>query len=200
MVNTSATGGPLQPIPAQLPLSGQTLLSFLQGWIAPLCNIDPTLVRPRWQDEPSNIPDAATAWVALGFVGDEDSDTFPWLWQSTDGLTFKLQQNEQMTLLCSFYDTGVTGQADYMSRLLRDNVMIQQNREPLYAQGFDLGYVGKRTPAPRTLSNRWLYRVDLPLVIRCQYTRTYQVLTVTSATGEIYTDVGIDFPFSAQGG
>ena len=198
--NTSATGGPLQPTASSPPLSGQDLLIALQNWLAPLTGLDPTLVRPRWQDEPSNIPDAGTAWMAFGFVGDEDADTFPYLEQSADGLSFTLQRNEQMTLLCSFYDTGVTGQADALSRLLRDNLAIAQNREPLIAQGFDLAYVGARNPAPRTLSNRWLYRVDLPIVVRAQFERTYQILTVQSVTGEVYTDAGVDFAISVSGG
>ena len=200
MTNNSATGGPLLPGSSSTPLSGAPLLSFLQGWLAPLCGLDPTLVRPRWQSEPSNIPDAGTAWMAFGFVGDQESDTFPYVSQSADGLSFTLTRNEQRSLVCSFYDTGVTGEADYMSQLLRDNLSISQNCEPLIAQGFQLAYVGPRVAAPRTLSTRWVYRVDLPVVVRDQFTRTYQVLTVESATGEVYTDVGYDFPLTASGG
>lgn len=191
--NTSATGGTLQPTPEALPLDGRALLTYLQNWIAPLTTLDPTLVRPAFQDEPSNIPDAGTAWCSLALVGEWKADTYPYQSESDDGLTTMLQQNEEMTLLCSFYDTGVAGEADRYSRLLRDNLMIGQNREFLQEKGFDVAYVGARQTAPRTLSTRWLYRVNLPVTLRCQYERIYQVLSVLRMQGTIYTDVGIDF-------
>lgn len=199
-MNTSASGGPLQPAPDPAPLSGKPLLVFLQNWIAPLSGLDGTLVRPRYQTEPSNIPDAGEAWMAFGFVGDEEADTFPYVTQSPDGLTTTLQRNEQMTLLCSFYDTGVSGLADGLSRLLRDNLAIAQNREPLLSQGFLLAYVGPRAPAPRTLSTRWLYRVDLPVVVRCEFRRKYEVLSVLSMNGTVHTDTGYEFPVAADSG
>lgn len=198
--NTSASGGTLQPTTPSPPLSGQDLLIFLQNWLAPLTTLDTTLVRPRWQAEPSNIPDAGVAWMAFGFVGEEDSDTFPYQSQSADGLTTTLLTNEEMTLLCSFYDTGVTGMADALSRLLRDNVRIAQNREPLYLQGFDLAYVRPRVQVPSTLSNRWLLRVDLPIIVRCQFQRKYQVLSLLSMSGTVTTDSGYSFPVSADAG
>lgn len=199
-MNTSATGGPLQPNESPTPLSGKPLLVFLQNWIAPLAGLDGNMVRPRYQTEPSNIPDGGTAWMAFGFQGDEEADTFPYVAQSADGLTTTLQRNEQMTLLCSFYDTGVSGLADGLSRLLRDNLAVAQNREPLLTQGFVLAYVGPRTPAPRTLSTKWLYRVDLPVVVRCEFRRKYEVLSVLGMRGRVYTDTGYDFPLAADSG
>lgn len=199
-MNTSATGGPLQPADATPPLSGQALLVFLQNWLAPLCALDGSLVRPRWQDEPSNIPDAGTQWMAFGFVGDENADTYPYVEESSDGLSSQMQRHEELEMLCSFYDTGVTGEADATSRLLRDNLGIPQNWEPLYSQGFALAHVGSRRQAPRVLSNRWVYRVDLPVTVRCQIQRKYEVLSVLSMQGTLYTDSGLSFPLAASGG
>ena len=195
-----ATGGPLLPSPAPAPLSGPELQTFLQNWISPISGLQGKFVRPRWQTEPSNIPDEGIAWAAIGFVGDEDSDMFPYVAQSADGLTSTLQRNEELTLLCSFYDTGVSGQADYLSRLLRDNLAIAQNWEPLLSQGFALAYVRPRVNVPTMLSKKWLYRVDLPVVVRCQFQRKYEVLSVLSMNGTVYTDVGYDFKVSANSG
>ena len=170
-------------------MQGLDLQVFLQNWIAPLTTLDPTLVRPRWQAEPANIPTAGDAWCALG-PGDRTSDTFPYVSQLGDNGAY-LQRQEQFTLLCSFYDLGSTGLADMYASLLRDNLAIPQNREPLYAAGFALAYVEGMRVAPTLKSTRWLYRMDLPIVMRRQIDRNYNVLTVESLDATLTTDSGL---------
>ena len=189
MTSSSASGGPLQPNPTSPPLEGRDLQKFVQNWIAPLTSLDPTLVRPRWQPEPSNIPAAGDAWCAIGPL-DRISDTYPWASQKPDG-SYSLQRQEQMTILCSFYDLGSTGRADYYASLTRDNLAIPQNWEPLYAQKFQLAYVEAMRVAPTLKATRWLYRVDLPVVIRRQIDRNYNVLTVESLDATLTTDSGL---------
>jgi hypothetical protein len=195
--NTSASGGPLQPAPVPAPLEGEALQIFLQNWLAPLCNLPGNMVRPRWQPEPDNVPTSGTAWMAMGLVPERHTDTFPALLQSSDGSSIGLQRQEEIHLLCSFYDLGSTGQADANASLLRDNLAVPQNWEPLIDAGFMFAYVGDMTTAPVLLATRWLYRMDLPVVIRRQINRTYPVLDVLSMNGEIETDSGLDFPISA---
>lgn len=190
MSNTSASGGALLPLPTPAPLEGQALQVFVQNWIAPISGVSPDLVRPRWQAEPDNIPNAGDAWVSLGIGQDRESDRFPYLSESNDGLSSSLQRQETLRVLCSFYDLGSTGLADQYASLVRDNVAVQQNLEFLYAQSFALAYVGDITSAPTLKATRWLYRVDLPIMIRRQIDRTYSVLSVLSAQGTTYTDGG----------
>lgn len=195
---TSATGGALLPSSTPAPLEGEALLVFIQNWIAPLVAPLPSnMVRPRWQPEPSNIPNAGDAWVAIGLVPDRAADTFPYREQSADGLTSTLKRNEELPILCSFYDVGSTGLADKYASLLRDNLAFEQNWEALLSQNMKLGWVGTLTPAPTMKNTRWLYRMDLPLMVRRQIDRKYEVLSVKTMQGTVHTSDGYDFPISA---
>lgn len=186
--NTSATGGVLQPTVKTPPLEGADLQVFVQNFIAPLTTLDPTLVRPRWQPEPANIPTAGDAWCALG-PGDRASDTYPFVGQTKDG--YQLQRHEQFPVLCSFYDLGSTGLADYYASLTRDNLAIPQNREALYGTGWALAFVEGLRVAPTLKMTRWLMRIDLPITFRRQVTRNYDVLSVESAQVTVTTDTGL---------
>lgn len=201
MVNTSASGGVLQPDAAPAPLEGKAFQVFLQNWIAPLCDLPGNMVRPRWQPEPDNIPKSGDAWVAFGVVPDRSADTFPYVEELNDGLTTRLQRQEELPILCSFYDLGSTGLADGNASLLRDNLAIPQNWEPLLAGGFMLAHVGSMQPSPVLKSERWLYRMDLSFVLRRQIDRNYNVRSLVSAHGTIHTDAGIpplEFPISVR--
>ena len=101
-----------------------------------------------------------------------------------------------MDLLCSFYDLGTDGQADYYATLLRAGVNISQNREYLQAQNFDLGFAGTLTIVPSLVKTRWLYRVDLPIEIRRQIVWQYPVLNILSIAGSVTTDSGVTVPLS----
>lgn len=188
MPNTSATGGYLQPAVSPAPLEGQDLNRFLQQYIANLSGLDGTLVRPRYQAAPPNIPDAGEAWAAIG-VTTRNSDSFPFIGHDPSGNgTDYLQRQEELVLLCSFYDLGTNGLADKYASLVRDNSVIAQNREVLAASGFALAYTGEMIAVPSLFSVRWLYRVDIPITLRRQIDRTYPVLNVLSAEGTIETD------------
>ena len=189
--NTSASGGVLLPSTAPSPLEGEALLVFLQNWIAPLSGLAGEMVRPRWQPEPANIPAAGDAWMAFGLVPDRTADTFPYLSESSDGLSTRLQRQEEMPVLCSFYDLGSTGLADSLASLLRDNLAIPQNWEPLLDGGFALAYVGEMRPAPTLRATRWLYRMDFSFVLRRQIDRVYSVESLLSAHGTVRTDGGL---------
>lgn len=185
MSNTSATGGYLLPSSTPAPLEGQSLLRFLQQVIAAITGLDGTLVRPRWQPEPPNIPTAGTAWAAVGITS-RSSDTYPYVGMNADGLSSTLQRHEQLDLLCSFYDLGSGGEADNYAALLRDGMAIAQNREALAAGSFKLIEVGDLLAVPSLLKDRWLYRVDLPLSLRRVVQRTYAVESILS--GDITLD------------
>lgn len=170
--NTSATGGPLQPAPPG-PLEGQDLLRFVQQWIVGITGMDGKLVRPRWQPQPPNIPQAGEAWAAIGITS-RPSDTYPYV--NGD----YLQRHEVLNLLSSFYDLGYSGQADDLAARLRDGTAVPQNREVLTNAGFALISVGELVAVPSLLKQRWLYRVDLPIVLRREIERIYPVLTLES--------------------
>lgn len=182
MTNTSATGGVLTPATSPAPLEGAALLAFIQGWIVGLTGMDGKLVRPRWQPEAPVIPDEGTAWAAIG-LGTRSSDTYPFVGNKTpDGSPgYSLARQEEIPVLCSFYDLGSGGQADALAALLRDQTAIAQNRELLRANNFAFVSCGELTPVPSLLKTRWLYRVDVPITLRRQINRSYPVLLVETA-------------------
>jgi hypothetical protein len=169
------------PAASPAPLEGQALLVFLQGWVVGVTGMDGTLVRPRWQAEPANIPDAGNAWAAIG-VGIRPADTYPFVGNvaGADPVNpnYKLVRHEELELLCSFYDTGSTGLADQYAALLRDGSAIPNNRIPLRAAGFAFVSADPIGPVPTLLKERWLYRVDFKITLRRQIDRVYPVPTV----------------------
>ncbi|AWJ93318.1 hypothetical protein Sp245p_26210 (plasmid) [Azospirillum baldaniorum] len=185
MSNTSATGGPILPNGTVAPLEGKALLVFLQGWLAPLLGLPGQMVRPRWQAEPPAIPDAGEAWAAIGITA-RPADAYPSVTHdpSGDGQDIVVR-HERLELLVSVYDLGVAGQADAHAALLRDNLTIRQNSEPLQLAGFALIETGTLTPVPSLLKSRWLYRVDLPITVRRAVARSYPVLNLLQGQATI---------------
>ena len=181
--------GYIAPVPPA-PLEGAQLQDFLQEVLAGITGLDGKLVRPRWQPEPPNIPDAGECWCAFG-INDRKKDTNAYVWQNPgeldDGAT-GLQRQEELRLLASFYDTGSNGQADLYAELLADGFQIPQNREVLDANGYAFVSTGDPTPVPSLLKERWLYRVDVEVIIRRQINRTYVVPNIASSDTDVITD------------
>lgn len=192
MTNTSATGGAIAPNASPAPLQGQALNRFIQAWFAGmLVGVLPgDMIRPSFQPEPPVIPEAGTAWMAFSF-GARPSDTFPYIDHDPDGNgADTLQRNEEIPILCSFYDLGSSGEADDNAALLRDSLAMPQNHEALYP---DFAFVasGDTQPVPVVVKERWLYRVDLPVTVRRQINRVYPVENLQSANGTLVTDSGL---------
>lgn len=198
MTNSSATGGYLTPSPSPAPLEDAALYEALQAAVVGITGLDGTLVRPRWQPEPSLLPAEGTAWCAIG-VTDRDADTYPYIGAVPGNAAgYTMQRHEDFTLLCSFYDLGYNGQADTFAALLRDGLCIPQNQEILGLEGIFLVSDADLTPVPVLLKQRWQYRVDLAIKMRREIDRVYPVLTIESAQGTIQTGDGYGpVPFGA---
>jgi hypothetical protein len=180
----SSTGGFLGPLPAPapVPIDGGALNDFIQTMLAALTGLDPALVRPAFQSEPPDVPDAGVAWMAFR-TAQRPANDFPALVHH-DGYD-EFQRHEAIHTLCSFYDLGTSGLADYYAALLRDNLMLPQNAEYLTSQGFGMGFVQDKTAVPVIVKMRWQYRVDMPFVLRRAVVRWYSVLNVAAATGTV---------------
>ena len=178
MTNSSATGGYLTPLTE--PIMGQALSRLLQQAIVSITGLPDTLVRPRWQAEPGNIPTEGTVWASVGISRRVPEGT-AWQWFADGTETYTLQRQEEITILCSFYDTGIDQEADRYAAILREGLQLGQNREVLRANGFGFIAVGDMIPLPTLLKQRWLYRVDVPIRFLRTMTWTYNVLSVLSA-------------------
>ena len=188
-MTNSSTGGYLQPSPVTPPLDGQALNQFLQQWIVGISGLPGNLVRPAPQSEPPDVPDFGTCWAAYRYE-EMPGDIYPYVDQQADG-SWQLQRHEELHLRISFYDDGVNGQAQATMRLFRDGTAVPQNLEILTLNNMAFSSCGAPVPVPSLLKQRWLYRVDLPLVIRRQIIRMYPVLGLESMDGELVTDTGL---------
>lgn len=181
-VANSEHAGYLRPDSSPAPLEGEALLDLIHDVIAGITGLDDKLVRPRWQSEPANPPDAGTAWCSVGVAkGDKDAFAAVVHRDTTDGGADDLQRHEMLNLLCSFYDLGDAGLADFYCDRLADGLQIEQNRAALKANNIDLVEAMQSNTVPTLVKSRWQYRVDLPVVLRRQILRTYQVRNLASA-------------------
>lgn len=185
-MNTSATGGPLLPIDAA-PIYGKPLNDFFHDLIVSLTGLDPIVVYPSWQAEPPNIPDAFKAWAAFGVMV-VPSDDFPAVVHDGAGSgTSALHRHEMLELRVSFYDTGTDGSAEDNASLLRDNLIIGQNRDVLRANSMGLVDTGDIVTVPSLLKTRWLYRCDLAMRVRREVVRTYAVESLLTLDATLKT-------------
>jgi hypothetical protein len=157
----------------------------------------PELIRPYTQSIPPVVPDAGEAWMAFT-IATEGSDTFPWTDQ-VDDATVALQRHERMRMLCSVYDTGISGRAAEIAALLRDGIAIPQNLETLFLAGMGLVAVEAEVALPSVLKTRWLWRVDQPVILTRQVDRLFAQQNIASANGTLKTDVGLpDTPINVE--
>ena len=185
----SSTGGILSPAASPAPLDGLNLNNFFQTLFVALTGLDSTLVRPAYQPEPGNIPDAGVAWMAFRYTT-RPIDPNPYLGYDQAG-NYEFQRHEYLDLMLSFYDLGTNGLADYYCSLIRDGLKVPQSNEYLQNAGMGLIKTGDKAVMPSLVQSRWQYGVDLPIVVSRAVQRYYPVLTVLQATGSIVTDVGL---------
>lgn len=192
MTNTSATGGYLlpNPPPAPQPLEDDALADFFNAVIAGITGLDGSLVRPRWQIIPPNIPANTVNWCAFGIVN-RKADVFPFvghdaMQNSGDGADV-LQRQEILEFLCSFYGP----QAEANASQLRDGLFIEQNRAVLSTMSMTVVECGDMLRAPTLKNEQWYQRVDLPMFIRREILRTYPVLNLLSISGVVETDIAV---------
>jgi hypothetical protein len=199
--NDSKTGGPIAPVPGSpAPLEGQALNNFLQELFAGVTGLDGTMVRPSFQTIPPNAPTDGNAWMSF-YVGRRPADTFPYVGHDPDGDggegVDRLQRHETLHVQCSFFDLGTNGLAAFYAATLRDGLAIAQNREPLTIAGMGLVAISEALDVPVIVKQRWMYRIDMEVVIRRQIDRTYPVRNLLSADGTLKTDNGITVPFAS---
>jgi hypothetical protein len=176
MPNTSATGGYLLPDPTTNPIDDGALDAFLQAIVVGVTGLAGSLVRPRWQPEPPNLPDYGTDWAAIGVTDYEPDDFAVEIW-NPNTLSTDLQRQEKLSILVRFYGPN----ARSYSGLFRDGLQLDQNREQLYINGFALVNTGRPLRVPELIKDRWLDRVDIPWTCRRAIDRNYQVLSLVSA-------------------
>jgi hypothetical protein len=183
-VGDSRTPGFLGPNPSPHPLDDENWEDFLHDVIAGVTGLDPTLVRPRWQLEPPNMPDFHTDWVAFG-VTDTQIDFAPAIIHIDEGEGRDLLQEHEMdTVLCSFYGPNAMRYCSY----LRRGLFIWQNRAMLRANAVGLVEVGTFTHAPELIREQWHNRIDTSVVMRREIRYDYNVRNIVRAQVDMNTN------------
>lgn len=196
MTNTSATGGFIVPNPAPDPLEGTALLDAFQETFSGVTGLASDFVRPAYQSEDPNYPAKGIPWLAFA-ITDRKGDIFPVIQHdgTGDGQD-NYQQQEELIILCSFYDDGSGSSALGNAARLRDGLKIPQNMEALGANQIALRWAGYIQPVPSLLKQLWNYRCDLELHFNRQISRSYPILnlveaavTITSVDPDRVTDI-----------
>lgn len=184
MPNTSATGGFLQPLISPTVLDDEALQNVLHDWIAGITGLDNSLVRPRWQPEPGNIPDFNITWCAFGIISRENN-TFSFEQHHPDGDGYdETRRHQLLHCLASFYGPN----ADHSLMLFQEGMLIEQNRDLLVTNEMNVVQCEQPQTAPEFIKERWLYRVDLPFTLRRRILLRYPILNLLSSEVDIHNE------------
>lgn len=179
MANTSATGGQLTATTRNL--TGQALRRMLQQIVARCTELDGALVRQAYQQSPAPEPAHGTTWGYL-HLASWVPDANPYMHQETDKAS--LVRYETADLQVSFYGPD----ADECCGMLRDALMVDQNRDELVANRIGVVRVGQTLRVPEPVYPDWVNRCDIIVTLSRQVVREYKVLTITGVQGTIYAN------------
>ena len=187
-MNTSATGGFLQPQASPAPLDDSALVDFLQSMVAGITGLSGSVIFPRWQPEPPNMPAFGTNWAAIG-ITNRKPDTFASVQHVSSPTPYDIvKRQEELTLLVTFYGP----KAETNCGIFRDGLQLPQNREVMNQYGLAVIETGDPVTAPELVKDRWLYRVDIQFRVRHQIVRNYAIEDLASAqitiNNELYTE------------
>ena len=193
-VSDSRYKGYLGPHTTPQPLFGHPWEDFLHDLVTGVTGMPGDKVFPRWQPQPPVRPDHDVDWAGVG-ISEITADWqayvrhYPASDEHPDGYD-ALQHMETTTLLASFYGPNATRNAT----LLRSGLFIEQNLAELRKANVGLVEVQTFQNAPELFKQKWVDRVDLPVVLRREIRFDYPVLNLLSAAGTITGDtVATDF-------
>ena len=181
----SSTGGYLAPSSAP-PAEDDAFSRQLQAAIVGITALPGPKVKVAWQPNPPAKEDLDIDWCAYRVTSTDPEWTGAIIHHPEGQGTDELRRHETVDVLCSFYGPNAMG---YAARL-RDGMLIPQNMEALNAQGIAFLDAGRTFAAPEFINNQWVRRQDLTIRLRRMVSRTYPILNVLSAEGEIVAENG----------
>jgi hypothetical protein len=172
--------GPVTPGPA--PLEDDSWEDFLHDVFAGVTGLDPTLVRPRWQEEPPLRPDISVDWMAFGTHATR-TDFVPVTYHLDnvgDGYD-AMQEMEELDILCSFYGPNAEKYQSYCRR----GLYVDQNQAVFRANAVGMVSTTGFTRAAELFKDRWWPRSDMTVTLRREVRYNYSVLNLLRARGII---------------
>jgi len=192
---SDTTNGAPQILPtSQTQAEADAALDLILGdFVASVTGMDRSNIRRRWQRTPPKQLPADDDWCALSVTeADQDTNAIQQFNPDGDG-SMTLRRHETLSLFASFYGPNATQNAS----LLRDGLMVGQNRRLLWQNGMAYLDCGRLTRVPSLVNQQWLPRTDITLRLRRQVVRTYPIHSVLESTGQIETDA-TSLPFDTE--
>lgn len=194
MTNSSQTGGYLRPIPSSpAPLERKALGKVFVDLVDGLTGIDRDLIRVTWPGEQTTIPKIGDTWCGIAISPREiGAPQFTPQPDGDGGLgTVRLTYDQTLEVRFQFFDAGQDGGALELANLFQAGLMIQQNLEPLLAQGMAWAWPNvDLVQIPAVLMERWKIQVDVPLTVRRQVDRDYPIRNIVAQPIRIRPDPG----------
>jgi hypothetical protein len=160
---------------------------ILQAVIVGITGLPASLVRPRWQPNPPQMPDFTENWCAFG-VTDKNVDAFAYDDHNPAGSEGAgqsiIERDEIVSVLHSFYGPA----SGAVAERFRDGFEIGQNRAALLASGVALIEMERAVSVPALLQETWVKRVDVNVLYRRRTRRTFEVRSLLSAQGQLDTE------------
>ncbi len=161
-MNTSATGGYLQPEPG---LARSDIERLLGDVIAGITGLSRDLVRERTAVPPAQPENGAT-WCSFGIAKRSESKSQVQHYETEDGQGMsRVLTLETLTVAASFFGPA----CEDMALKLKAGLYISQNREPLWHANIALVQSGDVVTPPASSDPgdlRWSGRADLALTFR----------------------------------
>jgi hypothetical protein len=187
-MNTSASGGYLQPTGKPALPGNLNLVQFIQTVIVGISGLAGTLVVPMWQPEPPKQPDIATNWIGFG-ITNSSPDANSFVGMQADGSTIS-RRHEGLAISLKIYGPDALD----VYTLIRDGFQIQDNLIALRSANMGFVAVDQAIHAPDFINERWVNKYESVVELRREIQRTYPILPILSANGTIHTVVG-DEPY-----
>lgn len=151
-------------------------LRELHSAISGITGLANTLVRPRYQANPPNIPNED--WIAFGVSSIESDYSNSNSIIAGDGLSTTFKYNQRVEILVSFYGDN----AEAISNKLCRGLLIEQNRAELRTK--DIVYHGSDTLFSNyeKINTTWIKRVECSLSFGRKVTNEYDEKSLLTAS------------------
>ena len=190
MTGSSTVAGYIRPSNISKPPNRLTLLQFIQTVLVGLSGIDGSLVRPKWQPKPPPQPDPETNWIAFGII--EDEPTFNGAIVTDNAGVTTQQRQRKLTIQTSFYGPNAL---DFIE-LVQDGFQLGQNLAALKSANMGLTETTRAIHIPELVNEVWIDRYEMSVILQREVISTYPIVTITSASGTIFTPTTTDDDFS----
>lgn len=162
------------------PVYDKALEDIFQGVVKGIVGLPGNLIRPRWQQDPPNLPSYDASWIAFGLtIGPKQWDAYKKF--DTAANAYVVEGSEAIVMAASFYGP----QNEALHRKLEDGLQLDLNRADLEAQ--KIKYIGAGDPVnlPALLKEMWYLRVDVSFAFSRWVRRVYPIDSINSAAGSI---------------